>query len=133
MSDLVLIARDAEAAVVADLAAQYAARGIDAGVSTTVALPRPSRPFARVRLMGGSARWINTGALLTVDCWAPTETAAYDFAALTQGLIESMPDRVGPCSGTTDVGALANQPDPDSTTPRYVFTKMIYLRKLVLS
>lgn len=121
----ILAPTDPESVVVADIKAQYAARSIVAGVGTKLR----DGVFTKVRLMGGSASFVSSGAMVTFECWAPTEGAAWDLAAVTVALVDSMPERVGICSGVTNVGEPVNQPDPDAGTPRYVFTKVLHLRK----
>lgn len=128
-----MVAADAEAVLVADLNQQFAQLGwTDAAAGTTIADPRPAGRYARVRLSGGSSSYFTSGPMVVIECWADKKVTARDFGAITEGLVESLPDRLGICSGVTDVGSLGFQPDPDSGTPRYVFTKVLHLRKRVL-
>lgn len=124
----ILAPAPAEAVLVADLKAQYAARSVTAGVGTRIRDPRPPL-FTKVILAGGGDEYVASSPMLIVECWGPTETAAWDLASLTVALVNSLPERVGICSGITHVGSPVNQPDPDSNTPRYVFTKVLHLRK----
>lgn len=131
MVDELLAPADAEAVLIADLEDQYEAHSKTSGVGTKLPSPRP-RVFTKVRLMGGSADYFSSSPMLTVECWAPTEGEAWDLASLAVALVDSLPERVGICSGITNVGEPVNQPDPDSNTPRYVFTKVLHLRKHAL-
>jgi hypothetical protein len=124
----VLVSADPVALLVVDLKAQYTARSVAAQVGSKVRDPRAST-FTRLQLAGGSADVVSSQPMLIVECWAPTDTAAWDLASLTEGLVDSLPDRLGICSGVTNVGGPADSPDPDSGTPRYVFTKVLHLRK----
>lgn len=123
---------DAEAVVVLDLAAQYQLRAISTEVGTSLPDGPVPESFVKVRLMGGSATFISSRAMLTVECWSRDEVTAWDLASLTVGLVDSLPERLGICSGITNVGEPVNQPDPDTNTPRYVFTKVVHLRKRVV-
>lgn len=124
----ILAPADAEAQVVADLDAQYAARSLSATVGTKIRDPRTDT-FTKVILAGGDEGYFSTDPMLILECWAPTETAAWDLCSVTVALVNSLPDRLGICSGVDHVGGPANEPDPDSNTPRYVFTKVLHLRK----
>lgn len=124
----VLAPADAEALLVADMKAQYAARSVSAGVGTKIRDPRPAL-FTKVILSGGGSEYVQTQPMLTIECWGPTESAAWDLVQLTVALVDSLPDRLGICSDITHVGNPYNQPDPDSNNPRYVFTKVLHLRK----
>lgn len=128
----VLAPADAEAVLVSDLVSQYQIRSVSTEVGTSLPSGPAPESFVKIRLMGGSANLISSGAMLTVECWAKDEIAAWDLASLTVGLVDSLPERLGICSGITNVGEPVNQPDPDSNTPRYVFTKVVHLRKHVV-
>lgn len=125
---LALAAVSAATVLVADLKAQYATRGITAVVGTRIRDPRPQR-FTRLRLNGGGRGVVTSKPMITVECWAETDTAAEELALITEGLIDTLPDRVGICYKISHVGGLADIPDPDSGNPRYVFTKVLHLRK----
>lgn len=87
-----------------------------------------------MRLMGATRSYVARYApMLTFECWAPDDTSAWNLGALTEALITSMPDLSPDCTGVTEVGGLVYQPDPDTGTDRYVFTKQIYLRSAVLA
>ena len=127
----VLIAVDAIAAVVSDLRAEYTARSITATVGSKIRDPRPPS-FTRVRLMGGGEGVVSSNPMVLFECWATTDSAAYNLALLTEGLVNTLPDRLGICSGITHVGGPVDSPDPDSGSPRFVFTKVLHLRKHAL-
>lgn len=121
----VLIAPDAEAVVIAGLAAGLAARGDTASVSTRIPSPRPGR-LVRVRRRGGPRTdLVIDNPLILLECWAPTETDAADLAALVAGLFAALDGQA--VAGHTILhaeilGGPSNDPDPDSATPRYTLT-----------
>ena len=118
----------AEAVMVAYLRAELGARGETATVATRVPATRPAE-LVRVMRVGGTRDDIITdGAMLTFDCWAPNEIAAEALAAMVRALVGAMPDRSDTCRRVTEVGGPVNQPDPDTNSPRYVFTALAYLR-----
>lgn len=123
-----LVAVDAIAAVVADLKSQYTTRSVTASVGSNIRDPRPAS-FTRVRLMGGGEGVVASNPMMLFECWASSDTAAYALALLTEGLVNSIPDRLGICSDITHVGGPVDSPDPDSGSPRFVFTKVLHLRK----
>lgn len=123
---------DAEAVLVSDISAQYQIRTVNTEVGTSLPDGPVPDSFTKIRLMGGSANFISSGAMLTVECWARDEVTAWDLVSITVGLVDSLPERLGICSGITNVGEPVNQPDPDTNTPRYVFTKVVHLRKNVV-
>lgn len=128
----IIRATPATATLVAFLRAEFAARSETATVGTRIREPRPAK-FVKVRLMGGSrSDLVRYGSMLTIECWAGDEITAEALGSLTEALIVAMPDLVDQCTRVVDVGGLVEQPDPDSGSPRYVFTKMIYLRSTVL-
>ena len=127
----VLAPANAEALVVADLKAQYAARSMTAVVGTEIRNTRPPL-FTKVILAGGGSSYVSTAPMLIVECWAPTKIEAWNLSEVTVALVDSIWERLGICSGVTHVGNPGFQPDPDSGTPRYVFTKVLHLRKHAL-
>ena len=129
----ILASADGVAAAVAYLRAQFSTRGETAVVASQVRDPRPPR-FVTVRLMG-TARYdlVRSVPLLTFECWAATGVDAFNLGRLTEALITSMPDLMDACTQVVDVGGLVDQPDPDSGSPRYVFSKQIFLAVSVLT
>lgn len=115
---------DAEAVMVEHLPARV-------GVPVTTKVPA-SRPdsFLRVQRTGGSRRdRVTDRPMLTFEAWAPTETAAQDLAALAHGHLYLLADeQVGPVRACRDVGGPVSSPDPESDTPRYVFTVLVDMR-----
>jgi hypothetical protein len=128
----VLLPADGVAFAVAYLKAQYAAHGETALVGSKVRDPRPPK-FTKVRLMGGyDADAARYAPMLLFECWAPDDLSAWNLGQLTFGLVDALPDLNSGCTRVVGVGGLVEQPDPDTNTPRYVFTSQIYLRKTVL-
>lgn len=124
---------DGVAIVVAYLKAQFMARGETASVGSKIRDPRPAR-FVKVRLMGGfrpdQSRY---APMLVFECWAADDVTASDLGRLTEALVDAMPDLHDGCTRVVQVGGLINQPDPDSGSPRFVFTKQIYLPVSILT
>lgn len=117
---------------VAFLKAQYAAHGETAPVRSKIPNPRPPK-FTRVRLMGGTrSAVVRYAPMLVFECWAPDDIAAENLGILTEALVNAWPDIDSACTNVVEVGGLIYQPDPDTNTDRYVFTKQIYLRSTVL-
>lgn len=129
----ILRSADGVAVAVAYLKGQFTARGETASVSSKVPNPRPAK-FVKVRVMGGfrpdQSRY---APMLTFECWGPDDVTASDLGRLTEALIEAMPDLHDGCTHVVQVGGLINQPDPESGSPRFVFTKQIYLPVQVLA
>jgi hypothetical protein len=71
--------------------------------------------------------------MMVFECWAGDDLTAQALGSLTEALIDAMPDLHDACTGVVQVGGLIDQPDPVSGSPRYVFTKMIYLPVQVLA
>lgn len=129
----VLRVPDAVAVTVTYLKAQFAARSESAAVGSKIRDPRPTK-FVKVRLMGGFRPDLGRSApMLMFECWAADDVAAYDLGRLTEALIDAMPDLHDGCTRVVQVGGLVSQPDPDSGSPRFVFTKQIYLPVDVLA
>lgn len=118
--------------VVAFLKEQYSLHSETAAVGSKIRDPRPAR-FTKVRSMGGFRPNIAQYApMINFECWAPDEIAAEQLGSLTEALITSLPDLSPACTSVVEVGGLAYQPDPSSDTPRFTFTKQIYLRSAIL-
>jgi hypothetical protein len=129
----ILRASSGVAITVAYLRAQFASRGETAIVGSKIRDPRPPK-FVKVRLMGGfrpdQGRY---APMITFECWAGDDIAAEALGSLTEALVDAMPDLLDACTHVVQVGGLVDQPDPDSGSPRYVFTKQIYLPVSVLT
>lgn len=120
------------AVTVAYLKAQFASRGETAKVASKIPSPRPAK-FVKVRLMGGTrSDVVRYAPMLVFECWANDDITAENLGILTEALVNSMPDLLPACTSVIEVGGLVDQPDPDSQSPRYVFTKQIYLRAATL-
>lgn len=129
----ILRAASGVAVTVAYLRAQFTARGETAVVGSKIRDPRPAK-FVKVRLMGGTRMDISRYApMITFECWAGDDITAESLGTLTEALIDAMPDLLDACTNVVQVGGLVDQPDPDSGSPRYVFTKQIYLPVSVLT
>jgi hypothetical protein len=122
----------AEAVAVGYVKARLTARAITATVATKVPAVRPAQ-LVKVRRIGGTTANIVTDApMLVFDCWAPTEIAAEDLARVVRAEVMAMPGQSDVCTHVVEVGGPVNQPDPDSNSPRYVFTVIIHLRGQVI-
>lgn len=115
----VLVAPDLEAVAITALR--------DAGLRASTAVPNP-RPaaFVRVRARGGvrTDRVLEEGILL-VECWAIKEADASDLARLAAGVLAATEgSAVAGVSITSAeiLGSIINDPDPDSSTPRYTLS-----------
>jgi hypothetical protein len=129
----ILQTSDGVAVVVAYLKGQFTAHGETAAVGSKIRDPRPAR-FVKVRLMGGHRADKGRHApMLVFECWGPDDVAASDLGRLTEALMDAMPDLHDGCTRVVEVGGLVNQPDPESGSPRFVFTKQIYLPVRVLA
>lgn len=128
----ILVPPSGVAFAVAFLKAQFLEHGESAEVGSKVRDPRPAR-FVKVRLMGGTrSDVVRYAPMLTFECWAGDGIDAESLGNLTEALINSLPDLSPDCTRVVEVGGLIDQPDPDSGSPRYVFTKQVYLRSSVL-
>jgi hypothetical protein len=128
----VLVAPDPLAVAVAYLNGELAGRGEPARASGAIPNPRPAS-FIKVSVTGGAGRasLVYVSPFVTFDCWAPTSPAASDLASLVAALILAMPDRyVGPAVvySATELAFPAEQPDPDTRLPRYVWSAQIGMR-----
>lgn len=127
-----LLPPDGVAFAVAYLRDAYATQGESALVGSKIRDPRPVK-FTKVRLMGGfDPDVVRYAPMLLFECWAADDMVACDLGRLTLALVNAMPDANTGCTRVVSVGGLVDQPDPDTGSPRYVFTKQIYLRSTVL-
>jgi hypothetical protein len=122
----VLISADPTKVTIAALAAALP----DAVVSSVVDNPRPTR-LVRVRPRGGTREdEVLDGSLILIECWAEDEMEASDLARRAAGHFNAL-------SGTfvgsvwvvyaDVVGLPADDPDPDTSTPRYTLTGQLVL------
>ncbi|SDP09205.1 hypothetical protein SAMN04515671_2918 [Nakamurella panacisegetis] len=132
MSAEILVAPDPIAVAVQYLAAEFAARELPVTVAGRIPNPRPAR-LIRVAVTGGPGRvsLVVASPILTFDCWAESDPAASDLASLVAALVLAMPDRyTGPAVlySATELSFPAEQPDPDTGSPRYVWSAQVAMR-----
>lgn len=122
----VIVFGDIEAAVIGHLGDV-----LGVPVATRVPTDRPGS-FVRIARVGGiRPDRFRDAAMVVVHCWATTSVEAYNLAALARAHVYAMPD-VDDLGVTAyrvqEVGGVANNPDPDSDSPRYTFTAQITYR-----
>jgi hypothetical protein len=122
----------AEAVAVGYVQDRLTARGIVATVATKVPAVRPELMVKPRRIGGPRANLVTDAPMMVFDCWAPTEIAAEDLARVVRAEVLAMPGQSDVCSHVDEVGGPVNQPDPDSNSPRYVFTVILHLRGAVI-
>lgn len=121
---------DAVAVVTGYLRAALADAGQPVPVVSRIPSPRPAT-FVRVERIGGTRQTVvSDRPRLDIHCWAETETAAHDLAALSRGLLGAIP---GVRDGVTvysvaEVGGPIWLPDAESSQPRYAFALEIHMR-----
>lgn len=94
----------------------------------------PVRPatFGTVQRQGGPRRNpVTDEAQLGIECWAASPEAAHDLAQLARAHIYALPGAV--VAGVrfyrvTEVGGVADLPDPLSEQPRFVFAVSVAAR-----
>ena len=122
----------AEAIFVSYVSARLAARAITATVATKVPATRPDQ-LVKIRRIGGtSVNMVMDAPMVVFDCWAPTEIDAEALACVVRAEVLAMPGQSDSCAHVYEVGGPVNQPDPDSNSPRYVFTVVAHLRGSVI-
>jgi hypothetical protein len=120
------------------LAVQYlksalTAYGHSVTVATNVPATRPAE-LVKITVTGGELRdLVITDAQLAVECWAATPLLAGDLARDAQALLGEWTGQKAGDSFIYDCRARmpASFPDPDSRTPRYIFTAQVTLRAIV--
>ena len=127
----VILFPDAALTVVTYLAAELTARSDTAVVRTRVPDIRPTR-LVRVERVGGvRTNLVTDSAIIAVECWAASESAAAELGQLVRALIfaaEGTTQSGAVIYKVTEVGGLAHLPDVDTEHERYVFTAQIGLR-----
>jgi hypothetical protein len=122
---------DVEAIVIAYLTGEYAARSIAASAHSKVPNPRPAL-FTIVPRIGGARRnLVVDQPTLGVECWGPSNTAAFELCAVTRALIGAMEGRtIGGVMfyGFAELAGPTQLPDPDSNQARYVYTPSLTCR-----
>ncbi|MFJ4794018.1 hypothetical protein [Kitasatospora purpeofusca] len=130
MSKPLVIMPDAVAVAASYLRSALAALGTPIPVVSRVPSTRPPA-FVRVERVGGvRATAVSEWARLDVQCWAPTEAAAYDLTALARALMNNLP---GVRDGVTvyevaEVGGPNWLPDELTSTPRFAFAVEAHIR-----
>ncbi|MFE2977466.1 hypothetical protein [Streptomyces sp. NPDC059258] len=126
----VIVMPDAVAVVTTYLRDALTAHGQPVPVVSRVPSPRPPT-FVRVRRLGGAQQTpVSDRPRLDVHCWAESESAAHDLAALSRALLGDIP---GVRGGVTvyrvaEVGGPMWLPDSESSAPRYAFAVEIHMR-----
>lgn len=112
-----------EAALVAFLKAELAARSDTASVSATVPNPRPARIVKVTRVGGRRTDVAHDEAMVTFECWESSPAKASALALLVRALVGSLDTGTVWYGG--EVGGPASFPDPLTDNPRYQFTALI--------
>ncbi|MER8067193.1 hypothetical protein ABTZ59_02605 [Streptomyces sp. NPDC094034] len=130
MNRPVVVMPDAVAVVTGYLRDVLKAHGQTVPVVSRIPSPRPSA-FVRVQRIGGTQQTpVSDRPRLDIHCWAESESAAHDLAALTRALLGDIP---GVRDGVTvyrvsEVGGPMWLPDDQTSTPRYAFAVEIHMR-----
>ena len=101
-------------------------------VSTRIPNPRPDRHVKVTRAGGNRANLVQERPLLIIECWGPDSVAAFDLAADAWATLNAADGTV--VAGvaldfpTNSLASPINQPDPDTTNPRYQFTAQPFAR-----
>lgn len=103
------------------------------GIQFLTVIPgdRPARFVRTIRTGGFVANPVTDVARLTFECWAEKKVDAQNDAQAVRATVLSL--RGVTISGVKvhrvdEVAAPADQPDPDSAMPRFVFTHEVHLR-----
>lgn len=118
---------DVEAVLVAYLSAQLTARGDSAKVSTKRTTTTPARLVRLTRTGGERINLVEDRPMVTFECWAATDPAAAELAAIVRSETQAMrSENVGGVwiSWVSEVGGLTFYPHPDTATPRYQHTQV---------
>jgi hypothetical protein len=95
-------------------------------VATKVPNPRPStKTYIRVTRAGGTGlNAVQSAPTVLIECWAPTDIAAFSLAASAYGrLLDTYGTAVW--GGRASLTEPVNFPDPDTSSPRYQFIATI--------
>lgn len=129
----VLLSPDAEAAAVTYLAAGLGA--LASKVATKVPATMPTT-MVRVSLTGSDRLSMAADvAQLTVECWAPDGPTASNLARRAQALMFSAAANLAGglfIRKAESVGGVQSFPDPDTNSPRYVFTVRWFFRPVAI-
>ena len=122
-----------EMLVIQYLKAELTGSGHTVTVATNVPATRPAE-LVKVTATGGELRdVVVTEAQLAIECWAASPVLAGDLARDCQGILTEWPGHQAGGSFIYDCKARVptSFPDPDTRTPRYIFTVILTLRALV--
>lgn len=89
-------------------------------VGTKVPNPRPSGPFIRLMDAGGDIDGPTAWVMISVECWNTSKKLARDLAHDVQAAISEWAES-GDVISHAELGWPVDNPDPDSTNPRYTF------------
>lgn len=100
-------------------------------IVTKIPPDRPSRFVRTIRTGGTISNPVTDVARLTFECWAERKSDAHGDAQTVRAALLALRGKI--TSGVkvhyvSEVSAPADSPDPDSRTPRYVFTHEVHLR-----
>lgn len=132
MNELV-IAPDAEAAIVSHLNAAFATRGDAATASTEIQDPRPDR-FVRAQRAGGPRRNLITDSpVMLFECWDVDTVSASELGRTVEAIVLATDGTwIGQQpTWVEDVGSSSGVvyfPDPDTKLPRYQFTIQLFTK-----
>lgn len=121
---------DAVAVVTGYLRGALKSAGKPVLVVSRVPNPRPPT-FVRVQRVGGMRQTtVSDRPRLDIHCWAESESAAHDLAALTRALLGALP---GVRDGVTvyrvtEVGGPMWLPDSETSAPRFAFAVEVHMR-----
>lgn len=134
MARPVVVMPDAVAVVTGYLRGALRAAGRPVAVVSRIPTPRPSE-FVRVQRIGGTQQTpVSDRPRLDIHCWAESESAAHDLAALSRALLGNIP---GVRDGVTvyrvsEVGGPMWLPDDETSAARFAFAVEIHMRGRVL-
>lgn len=116
---------DCEAGLIAWLKPRTLAK-----VATQVPNPRPDTLVTVQRIGGVPSQWQDR-ALILVQCWAPTEPAAWALASNMYAYTEGAAGH-GPFQEVRAVSGVMNFPDPATRNPRFQFTVQAWLARPII-
>lgn len=128
-----VIDADAESVLRGYLQTQLLALGISVPVSTQVPNPRPDE-FVRLSRTGGPRRTvISDEPQITVDCYADTETRAYEIAASVRAAMNAAPIIRGDTARVVELSGPQNFPDPSApSSARYTQSFLVHMYSTAL-
>lgn len=121
---------DVEAAAVAFLRSELAARSDAVHVSTRVPNPRPARLVRVSRTGGGRRNLVQDDAQVTAECWGVDSVKASELCRLVRALLGSMD--TGAVWFAGEVGGPVDHPDDLTDSPRYQTTVTLRSRGVAI-